>query len=397
MRTAQDQNPPPLDDKSFVKKTINTASERLQTQYLNDNNDYATTPYQYEYENVKTGKKDKTITIPIMIGLVTRLIDTIEIPLQDKQALLVILCEKNPKLLVNKLSMIQEKLGQEVTLEKLGNRQEMYKLLANTDSKTIEDMFSNISGLNLEDTWREQRYFDLAETIVMAANTHAKNLSTCTPGVITALVTRAKAIDGELDNHYANSLAEQAKEVINQKEITKNSMTLTEFDNKLAEELYSSVKNQNNPDLLETLFEGSWIAKIEKPPEITLEEQKIIASLNQSFNKLQPEYLPNTRVIPYLEEYRIIVAAVGASSSIALLAAKYAAEHQPSNPVKDAQDPSNKLANTISVEDKRLAQSLVNVFRPSTSGVASNSRPENTEAGRPQHRRNSAPSSSRNI
>ncbi len=398
MRTAQDQNPPPLDDKSFVKKTINTASERLQTQYLNDNNDYATIPYQYEYEDVKTGKKDKTITIPIMIGLVTRLIDTIEIPLQDKQALLVTLCEKNPELLVNKLSMIQEKLGQEVTLEKLGNRQEMYKLLANTDSKTIEDMFSNISGLNLEDTWREQRYFDLAETIVMAANTHAKNLSTCPPGVITALVTRAKAIDGELDNHYANSLAEQAKEVINQKEITKNSMTLTEFDNKLAEELYSSVKNQNNPDLLETLFEGSWIAKIEKPPEITLEEQKIIASLNQSFNKLQPEYLPNTRVIPYLEEYRIIVAAVGASSSIALLAAKYAAEQQPSNAEKDAPAPSTKLVNTISVEDKRLARSLVNVLAPpSTSGVASNSRLENTETGRQQHRRNSAPSSSRNI
>ncbi len=399
MRTAQDQNPLPLDDKSFVKKTINTASERLQTQYLNDNNDYATTAYQYEYENVKMGKKDKTITIPIMIGLVTRLIDTIEIPLQDKQALLVTLCEKNPELLVNKLSMIQEKLGQEVTLEKLGNRQEVYKLLANTDSKTIEDMFSNISGLNLEDTWREQRYFDLAETIVMAANTHAKNLSTCPPGVITALVTRAKAIDGELDNHYANSLAGQAKEVINQKEITKNSMTLTEFDNKLVEELYFSVNNQNNPDLLETLFEGSWIAKIDNPPEITLEEQKIIASLNQSFNKLQPEYLPKTRVIPYLEEYRIIVAAVGTSSSMALLAAKYAAEQQPSNAVKDAQHPSNKLVNTISAADAQEAKSLLaNVLAPpSTSGVASNSRLENTEAVGQQHRRNSAPSSSRNI
>ncbi len=399
MRTGEDQNPDLLDDKSFVKKTINTASERLQTQYLNKKGYYATTAYQYEYENVKTGKKDKTITIPIMIGLVTRLIDTIEIPLQDKQALLVTLCEKNPELLVNKLSMIQEKLGQEVTLEKLGNRQEVYKLLANTDSKTIEDMFSNISGLNLEDTWREQRYFDLAETIVMAANTYAENLSTCPPGVITSLVTRAKAIDGELDNHYANSLAGQAKEVINQIEITKNSMTLTEFDNKLVEELYSSVKNQNNPDLLETLFEGSWIAKIEKPPEITLEEQKIIASLNQSFNKLQPEYLPNTRVIPDLEEYRIIVAAVGASSLIALLAAKYAAEQQPSNPVKDAQHPSNKLVNTISAADAQEAKSLLaNVLAPpSTSGVASNSRLENTEAVGQQHRRNSAPSSSRNI
>src|SRR6266576_1173328 len=295
------------DDKEFIEIVSNKVERVLEQEYLrkNQGGEYITqrsiTPLQYDY-----ARGDAKVTIPESIGYIKLLIDRFPIPIIERKELLVTLANRNPELVQQKLSKIREELGNNnISQEQIGNKTEFHELLNNVDDKKVNKLFEEISGLNIEETWREQKEFVLLKQIYVAATTYGENSNACTQGTWSQIINSVSEIDLEMINQYAQHLNREKDQERQRDGITEKNVI--PFVEDLAGKLIQYV--QDNPGLKGALEDFALVmVNIEDPEGITLEHQKILAAINQGFTENIKEFLPNYgRNIPKQDEYKIII------------------------------------------------------------------------------------------
>ncbi|WP_339045254.1 hypothetical protein [Candidatus Mesenet endosymbiont of Agriotes lineatus] len=310
------ENVPVPSDQQFVEAVMSKAKETLKIQYLRKkatgeyDHGYPTTQMQYDYT-----KDDAKVTIPQSIGYIKLLIDGFDIPLNERKELLVTLAEQNPKLIERKLSYIRSELeNDDITQEQVTKRSEFHKLLNDTEDKNkIDKLFEEISGLDLKEIWKEQKRFVLAKQIYVAATTYGENSSACIQGTWSQIVNSISEIDLGLADKYEQYLAKERKKEKQREVIT--AKNIGEFEEYLGNQLIQYAKD--HPELKEPLLDFALVmVDVEKSEEIMLEQQQILAKINQEFSSKIKEYLPNYgRDIPTLQEYKIIVDEIANVSS----------------------------------------------------------------------------------
>ncbi|MDM8335392.1 hypothetical protein [Wolbachia pipientis] len=119
-------------------------NERLPTERL-----------QYGY----TSGSGMFITIPESVGYIKLLIDNFSIPLNEKRELLVTLIEQNPELVRGKLSIMRKELGNSGIFDRVQlSKTELHVLLSGIDDDgKVDKLFKEISNLDTERIWREQK------------------------------------------------------------------------------------------------------------------------------------------------------------------------------------------------------------------------------------------------
>ena len=300
-------NPVP-NDKEFIKTVIDKAKDALNTKYLRKNQfgeydqGYPTQPLQYDYT-----RDDAKITIPESIGYIKLLIDNFSVPLEEKKELLVTLMEQNPDLVKNKSSKVKEKLGNSVILDKEQfNKEELHGLLNGIDDgKKVDELFKEISDLDIEKIWREQKEFVLLKQIYVASTTYGENESACTPGTWSQIMSSINEISSDIVDQYDRYLEEEQKLEAQKNVITEKNIEL--FIEGSAKNLIEYVKLY--PNLEPTLRDFAiGIVDVHKPEEITFEQQKILAEINKYFSTNIKNFLPNyNRNIPSGDEYTLII------------------------------------------------------------------------------------------
>ncbi|WP_264683214.1 leucine-rich repeat domain-containing protein [Wolbachia endosymbiont (group B) of Euphydryas aurinia] len=300
-------NPVP-NDKEFIKTVIDKAKDALNTKYLKKNKfgeyerGYPTEPLQYDYT-----RYDAKITIPESIGYIKLLIDNFSVPLKEKKELLVTLMEQNPDLVKNKSSKVKEKLGNSVILDKEQfNKEELHGLLNGIDDgKKVDELFKEISDLDIEKIWREQKEFVLLKQIYVASTTYGKNESACTTGIWTQIINSINEISSEIVDQYDRYLEEEQKLEAQKNVITEEN--IKPFLEDLAKNLVQHA--ESHPELKEALEDFAICnVNIDNPEEITLERQKILAEINKYFYEHIQKALPNYYgLIPNNDEYKLII------------------------------------------------------------------------------------------
>lgn len=294
-------------DKEFIE-IVSTKVERvLKQEYLNKDQEgkyikeMSRTPLQYDYT-----RDEAKVTIPESIGYIKLLINRFPIPLIERKELLVTLANRNPELVRQKLSKIREALGNNnISQEQIGNKTEFHELLNNVDDKKVNKLFEEISSLNIEETWREQKEFVLLKQIYVAATTYGENSNACTQGTWSQIINSVSEINSEMINQYTQHLDREKDQERQRDGITKENVI--PFVEDLAGKLIQYV--EDNPELKGVLEEFAVaMVDVENPEEITLEHQKILATINQWFIENIKGFLPNYgRNIPKQNEYKIII------------------------------------------------------------------------------------------
>lgn len=292
---------PVPNDKEFIEKIFRKAKKTLEQQYLERNgryNGYSTTELQYDYT-----REDAKVTIPESVGYIKLLIDNFSIPLEEKKELLATLMEQNPHLVKEKLPAVKRELGNSRIFDKKQfNKTELHELLNDiSDNKKVNDLFKEISNLDIEEVWREQKEFVLLKQIYKAATTYAENSTACTQGTWSQIIQSVSEIDVKLvDQYLERKTQEERVDIITEKNIKP-------FVKNLAEELIQY--SEDNPKLKEIVLgfaEGN--TNIDNPEQITLEEQKVFSIINKKICSAIKRYLPNySRDIPIKDEYKIII------------------------------------------------------------------------------------------
>ncbi len=225
-KTLRETDPIPGDEE-FIKTVIDKAEQALKQQYLKKNfrgeydQGYPTQELQYDYT-----RDDAKITIPESIGYIKLLIDNFSVPLKEKKELLVTLMKQNPDLVKNKLSKVKEKLGNSVILDKEQfNKTELHGLLNGIDDgKKVDELFKEISDLDIEKIWREQKEFVLLKQIYIAATTYGENSSACIQGTWTQIISSIEEISSEIVAQYDRYLEEEQKRETQKDVITKENI-----------------------------------------------------------------------------------------------------------------------------------------------------------------------------
>ncbi|WP_019236530.1 ankyrin repeat domain-containing protein [Wolbachia pipientis] len=294
-------------DKEFIKTVIDKAEQVLVDKYLEKNEQgeyagiYSTSRMQYDY-----ARDDAKITIPESIGYIKLLIDNFPIPLKEKKELLVTLAEQNPELVKQKLSSIKSELENDnISQEQITNRAKFHKLLDNVNDDKVNKLFEEISGLDIEKVWREQKEFVLLRQIYIAATTYGDNSSACIQGTWSQIISSINEISSEIVIQY-NHYLEEEQRLEAQKDVIKEE-NIKPFLEGLAEKLIQYV--ELHPELKGTLeeFAVSYV-DIGNPEKITFEQQKILAEINKYFSENIKNVLPNyNRNIPNRDEYYLII------------------------------------------------------------------------------------------
>uniref|UniRef100_A0A3B0J8E5 Uncharacterized protein n=1 Tax=Wolbachia endosymbiont of Aleurodicus dispersus TaxID=1288877 RepID=A0A3B0J8E5_9RICK len=247
------------------------------------------------------------MTIPESIGYVKLLIDNSSVPLREKKELLVTLMEQNPELVRKELSMIKEELGNsDIFNEGQFDRTELHGLLSGiNDDEKVNKLFKEISGLDIEKVWREQKGFVLLEQIYMAATEYGKNGSACLQGVWSRIINSINEISSEIVAQYDRYLEEEQRQEMQKDTITEENIKL--FLEGLANELIRHVKF--NPELREALGDFAVCnVDVGNPEKIIFEQQEILAEISKYFSKSIKNVLPNyDRNIPSWDEYNLII------------------------------------------------------------------------------------------
>lgn len=220
--------------------------------------------------------------------------------------MLVTLANQNPELVQQKLPEIKLELGNSnVSQEQMTDRAKFYELLNNVSDEKVNKLFKEISGLNIEETWREQKEFVLLKQIYVAATTYGENGNACTQGTWSQIINSVSEINLEMINQYTQHLDREKDQERQRDGITKENVM--PFVEDLAGKLIQYV--EDNPELKGVLEEFAVaMVDVENPKEITLEHQKILATINQWFIENIKGFLPNYgRNIPKQNEYKIII------------------------------------------------------------------------------------------
>lgn len=293
-----------ISDGEFIKKISDKAIETTKETYLRkkENGEYdgghtiARMQYDFQDDNAK-------ISIPESIGRIKLLIDKYNIPLEEKKELLVTLIVQNPQLVKSKLSSIKAKFKD--FDERKTNRSDIYNLLKDVDDQKVNELFKEISDLEIDEIWREQKLFILIKQLYIAATTYGENSSACIQGTWTQIIDSLSEISTQTLKKYDRHCEMKLKEEENRKNITEEN--IKPFTEELAEYLIEYI--QGKPELENELADFA-IANvyINKPGEITFEQQKILEEINKYFGENIKNFLPNyDRNIPTIEEYILII------------------------------------------------------------------------------------------
>ncbi|WP_264704326.1 TomO hydrophobic C-terminal domain-containing protein [Wolbachia endosymbiont (group B) of Apotomis betuletana] len=297
-------NPVP-NDKDFIGDIIDKVKEALKKKYLKKNSHdeygkgYPTQGLQYDYT-----KDDAKITIPESIGRIKLLIDNFSIPLKEKKELLVTLMAQNQYLVMSKLSAVKRELG-DFDTEQL-DKTKLHTLLNDIDdNKKVDVLFKEISDLDIEKIWREQKEFILLKQIYIASTTYGEGSSACIQGTWTHIINSIDEISSEILEQYDHYLEEEQKLEAQKDVITEEN--IEPFMEDLAKNLVQHA--ESHPELKEALEDFAVCnVNIDNPEEITFERQKILAEINKYFSVSIKNVLPNyNRNIPNRDEYRIII------------------------------------------------------------------------------------------
>ncbi|MGL9757427.1 MAG: hypothetical protein ACR5LA_00870 [Wolbachia sp.] len=292
-------------DKEFINAVIDKAEQVLVDKYLEKNEQgeyagiYSTSRMQYDY-----ARDNAKITIPESIGYIKLLIDNFVVPLKEKKELLVTLMEQNQDLVMSKFSAVKRELG-DFDREGL-NKTELHALLKDIDDdRKVDELFKEISGLDIEKIWREQKEFVLLKQIYIAATSYGENNSACIQGTWSQIINSINEISTEIFIQYDHYLEEEQKLEGKKDVITKEN--IKPFLEDLANKLIQYV--ELHPELKETLEDFVvGIVDIDKPEEITFEQQKILAEINKYFNENIKNVLQNyDRNIPNRNEYDLVI------------------------------------------------------------------------------------------
>ncbi|WP_353278995.1 hypothetical protein [Wolbachia endosymbiont (group B) of Longitarsus flavicornis] len=345
MEKALGDNPVP-NDKDFIGDIIDKVKEALKKKYLKKNSHdeydqgYPTQGLQYDYT-----KDDVKITIPESIGRIKLLIDNFSIPLKEKKELLVTLMAQNQDLVMSKLSAVKRELG-DFDTEQL-DKTKLHTLLNDIDdNKKVDVLFKEISDLDIEKIWREQKEFILLRQIYIASTTYGKGSSACIQGTWTQIINSIDEISSEILEQYDHYLEEELKLEEQKNAITEEN--IKPFLEDVANRLIQYVKD--NPELKEVLQDHLLYLKhidVDHPEKVTFEQQKILAEINKYFYENIKEALPNyDRNIPNNDEYKLII------------------EKLPEIKVMQdfAQDPSNQQENTIRETEAQIDENSEDKF-----------------------------------
>lgn len=299
-------NQPTPSDQDYVATVIEKAKIALTTIYLAKTNGHYNQGYPTHKMKYGDGHK---ITIPQSLGLVKSLIDTMEIPVAEKLELLVTLMRQNPELVESKLGIIQDKLNIDVPPTILVDSTKCHKFLASNPviKKTpqiIGDLFNSISDLDIDQTWREQKAFTVAENIYIAATAYGKDKTACPQGVLEDIVNSVTEINKDFYNEFIKLQEQNLEEERARTSITENN--IQEFIGVLAKKLINFVEDK--PVLQERLADLDFVTiDMEKPQYISIKQQEFLAQINTAFAEIK-KYLPNyNREIPTSDEYDLII------------------------------------------------------------------------------------------
>jgi hypothetical protein len=108
--------------------------------------------------------------------------------------------EQNPELVRGKLSVIRKELGNSGTFDKgQFHRTELHELLNGiNDGGKINRLFKEISGLDIENVWKEQKEFVLLKQIYIAATTYGEDDSACIPGTWSQIISSINEISSKI-------------------------------------------------------------------------------------------------------------------------------------------------------------------------------------------------------
>lgn len=300
-------NQPTPSDQDYVATVIEKAKIALTTIYLGKTNGQYNPGYPTHEMEYGDGHK---ITIPQSLGLVKSLIDTMEIPVAEKLELLVTLMRQNPELVESKLKIIQDKLNINVPSKILVDSTTCHKFLASNPviKKTpqiIGDLFNSISDLDIDQTWREQKAFTVAENIYIAATAYGKDKTACLQGVLEDIVNSVTEINKDFYNEFIKLQEQNLEEERARTSITENN--IQEFIGVLAKKLINFV-DEDKPALQERLADLEFATiDMTKPQYISIEQQEFLAQINTAFAEIK-KYLPNyNRKIPTSDEYDLII------------------------------------------------------------------------------------------
>ncbi|HJD57332.1 MAG TPA: hypothetical protein LFW12_04440, partial [Rickettsia endosymbiont of Sericostoma sp. HW-2014] len=299
-------NQPTPSDQDYVATVIEKAKIALTTIYLGKTNGQYNPGYPTHEMEYGDGHK---ITIPQSLGLVKSLIDTMEIPVAEKLELLVTLMRQNPELVKSKLEIIQDKLNINVPPTILVDSTKCHKFLASNPviKKTpqiIGDLFNSISDLDIDQTWREQKAFIVAENIYIAATAYGEDKTACFQGVLEDIVNSVTEINKDFYNEFIKLQEQNLEEERARTSITENN--IQEFIGVLAKKLINFVEDK--PVLQERLADLDFVTiDMEKPQYISIKQQEFLAQINTAFAEIK-KYLPNyNREIPTSDEYDLII------------------------------------------------------------------------------------------
>ncbi|WP_168464308.1 leucine-rich repeat domain-containing protein [Wolbachia endosymbiont of Ctenocephalides felis wCfeT] len=270
-------------DESFITTIVNRAKEELETRYLNG-------VYKLKCTD---GKK---VNIPESISYINSHINKLfsSISANDKRDLLVTLVDQNLELAKEKLhEMVKQQGIDKERIKEIPNGTEFCKFL--TDDSQLDTLFKKISGWELKEVWKENKKFILTKRIYMAATAYDGLRSSCDP--VSNIINSVEEIDSKLVDKYYEK---EEKSII-----TGNN--IREFVRDLAKKLIQYA--ENNPELKLALWDFAIaMVDVEKPEEITLEYQKILAEINKLCSKdnIKKHLSEYSRDIPKLNEYEII-------------------------------------------------------------------------------------------
>ncbi|QOD38232.1 TomO hydrophobic C-terminal domain-containing protein [Candidatus Wolbachia massiliensis] len=306
MKKTLNSDQPVPDDKEFIEAIFNKAEQALREQYLEKKdgkycNGHPTAELQYDYI-----RDDAKVTIPESMGRIKLLIDNFSVPLKEKKELLVTLANQNPELVEKKLSKIRLELGDNnISQRQVTNRAKFYELLDNIDANKVNKLFKEISNLDIKEIWKEQKEFVFLKQIYIAATTYGENTSACIQGTWSQIINSISEISSKIVVQYDRHLEEEQKQETQKNVITKENIKL--FMEGLANKLIQHV--ELHPELKETLEDFVvCIVDIDKPEEVTFEQQKILAEINKYFSENIKDALRNyNRNIPNRDEYGLII------------------------------------------------------------------------------------------
>jgi Ran GTPase-activating protein (RanGAP) involved in mRNA processing and transport len=308
-----------------IIKLLDKVLEVLKNQYMAGSYDH----YKYYYDNYAP---EQFIQIPRLIGAIKLLIDNTS---PSKEEIKQLYCSSLAKymaiddiaLLTKKDAILQIlkqanlKLGG--TIEELANLVQLTTKDLTEDSKChglinsltqqqIEDLSYKLNGIPAQTLWQSNKMADLVMKLYIAATTYGDNSSACTQGTLSQIAHTLPFIKEQFMQD-----ADLAEQLIQNKYLVDTN--IKEWADVVALQLIEICQEKGlNKALFELMTTINPKEIDQARSNITLEQQKALAEINQLFKAYIKDYLADYNLpMPSLGEYKLILEILSQHSAIA--------------------------------------------------------------------------------